>query len=217
MVWLGATQGGVGAKHAVNPSMGARSRHPWRSRFCPHSALRRVKDRQRLLVPPGSREKKIKFKFKFKFKFKGKSRSRNSWLCFCFRPCSRLGVRCVRARRKLSRGGPEAQAGPLAPWTRGMPRAGWAGRPTPALPCAQDCAHEQAATEPPWVRVLCLRSTASRAPERPAASGWAGPRSGVYGVSWLRPPASQTQQQLGAKRLNPALYSDSPDSRRRSR
>ncbi len=73
--------------------MGARSRHPWRSRFCPHSALRRFKDRQRLLVPPGSREKKIKFKFKFKFKFKGKSRSRNSWLCFCFCfcPCSRLG------------------------------------------------------------------------------------------------------------------------------
>ncbi len=26
-------------------------------------------------------------------------------------------------------------------------RAGWAGRPTPVLPCAQDSAHEQAATE----------------------------------------------------------------------
>ena len=35
----------------------------------------------------------------------------------------------------------------------------------------------------PRVRALCLRSTASQAPERPAASGWAGPRSGVYGVS----------------------------------
>ena len=32
----------------------------------------------------------------------------------------------------------------------GMPRAGWAGRPTPVLPCAQDGAHEQAATELTW-------------------------------------------------------------------
>jgi hypothetical protein len=40
-----------------------------------------------------------------------------------------------------------------------------------------------AAAKPPWVRALCLRSTASQAPERPAASDWAGPRSGVYGVS----------------------------------
>ena len=38
------------------------------------------------------------------------------------------------------------------------------------------------ATEPPWVRALCLRSTASQAPERTAASGWAGPRRGIYGV-----------------------------------
>ena len=34
------------------------------------------------------------------------------------------------------------------------------------------------AIEPPWVRALCLRSTASQAPERTAASGWAGPRKG---------------------------------------
>ncbi len=40
-----------------------------------------------------------------------------------------------------------------------------------------------AAAKPPWVRALCLRSTASQALERPAASDWAGPRSGVYGVS----------------------------------
>jgi hypothetical protein len=38
-----------------------------------------------------------------------------------------------------------------------------------------------AAAKPPWVRPLCLRSTASQAPERTAASGWAG--LGVYGVS----------------------------------
>src|SRR6185437_6581640 len=39
------------------------------------------------------------------------------------------------------------------------------------------------AIEPPRVRALCLRRTASQAPERTAARGWAGPRSGVYGVS----------------------------------
>ncbi|TQM04634.1 hypothetical protein FB552_2293 [Stenotrophomonas maltophilia] len=38
-----------------------------------------------------------------------------------------------------------------------------------------------AAAKPPWVMALCLRSTASQAPERTAASGWAG--LGVYGVS----------------------------------
>jgi len=37
-----------------------------------------------------------------------------------------------------------------------------------------------AATKPPWVRALYLRSTASQALERTAASGWAG--LGVYGV-----------------------------------
>ena len=43
---------------------------------------------------------------------------------------------------------------------------------------AMDGAHE-----PPWVKAHCSRGTASHAAERPAASGWAGPRSGVYGVS----------------------------------
>ena len=37
-----------------------------------------------------------------------------------------------------------------AAWARGMPRAGWAGRPTPVLPCAQESAHEQAAAKPTW-------------------------------------------------------------------
>ncbi|MNT29751.1 hypothetical protein D3C72_1655080 [compost metagenome] len=36
------------------------------------------------------------------------------------------------------------------------------------------------APKPPWVRALCLRSTASQAPERTAASGWAG--LGIHGV-----------------------------------
>ncbi len=48
------------------------------------------------------------------------------------------------------------------------------------------------AAKPPWVRALCLRSTASQAPERTAASGWAGPRSGVYGVSCQPTPPRQT-------------------------
>jgi len=37
--------------------------------------------------------------------------------------------------------------------------------------------------EPPWVRAHCLRGIASHAFERTAASGWAGPRSGVHGGS----------------------------------
>ena len=37
--------------------------------------------------------------------------------------------------------------------------------------------------EPPGVRALCLRGTASQAPERTGASGWAGPRRGVCCVS----------------------------------
>ena len=37
--------------------------------------------------------------------------------------------------------------GPLAPWAGRMRLAGWAGRPTPVLPCAQDSAHEQGAIE----------------------------------------------------------------------
>ncbi len=53
----------------------------------------------------------------------------------------------------------------------------WAGRTVGAM---------DGAIEPPGVRALCLRSTASQAPERPAASGWAGPRSGVYGVPAIR-------------------------------
>ncbi|HGM4747542.1 TPA: hypothetical protein ACKPYJ_004561, partial [Stenotrophomonas maltophilia] len=54
-----------------------------------------------------------------------------------------------------------------------------------------------AAIEPPWVRAVCLRSIASQAPERTAASGWAGPRSGVYGVSCLSmPPRQPTECQL---------------------
>jgi len=52
--------------------------------------------------------------------------------------------------RETVEGGVGPVAGVRAAWARGMPWAGWAGRPTPVLPCAQDCAHEQAATELTW-------------------------------------------------------------------
>jgi len=41
----------------------------------------------------------------------------------------------------------------------------------------------EGAREPPWVKAHCLRGTASHATERTAASGRAGPRSGIHGVS----------------------------------
>ncbi len=55
----------------------------------------------------------------------------------------------VTGHRNLSEVGRVGCAGVSAAWARGMPRAGWAGRPTPVLPCAQDSAHEQAAAKPP--------------------------------------------------------------------
>ena len=59
----------------------------------------------------------------------------------------------------------------------------WVGRTVGAM---------DGAIEPPWVRALCLRSTASQAPERTAASGWAG--LGVYGVSWQPTPPHPTSR-----------------------
>jgi|GEM_PF-1274476 len=61
----------------------------------------------------------------------------------------------------------------------------WVGRTVGAM---------DGAIEPPWVRALCLRSTASQAPERTAASGWAGPRRGVYGVSCQPTPPRPTHR-----------------------
>ena len=61
----------------------------------------------------------------------------------------------------------------------------WAGRTVGAM---------DGAIEPPGVRALCLRRTASQARERPTASGWAGPRSGVYGVSCQPTPPHQTSR-----------------------
>ena len=61
----------------------------------------------------------------------------------------------------------------------------WVGRTVGAM---------DGAIEPPWVRALCLRSTASQAPERTAASGWAGPRRGVHGVSCQPTPPRPTHR-----------------------
>jgi len=84
--------------------------------------------------------------------------------------------------------------GPSTAWVRRMRRTGWAGRPAPALPSAQDCALAQAVAEPTWVRAHCLRGIASHAPERTAASGLAGPRSGTCGVSREPIPAVTPRQ-----------------------
>jgi len=59
------------------------------------------------------------------------------------------------------------------PRVYGMAWVGWRDRNAPWM------AH----FEPPWVRAHCLRGIASHAFERTAASGWAGPRSGVHGGS----------------------------------
>ena len=59
------------------------------------------------------------------------------------------------------------------PSVYGMAWVGWRDRKAPWM------AHY----EPPWVRTHCLRGTASHAFERTAASGWAGPRSGVHSGS----------------------------------
>ena len=90
-----------------------------------------------------------------KIKFKGKSRSRRLF-AFAFAPA--LGLMHPRPQETV-----EGRPGGLRRTVGAM----------------------DGAIEPPGVRALCLRSTASQAPERTAASGWAGPRSGVYGVSCI--------------------------------
>ena len=84
------------------------------------------------------------------------------------------------------RGGAVSECGVSAAWARGMPRAGWAGRPTPVLPCAQDSAHEQGAIELTWTYLqrvlqrlpLPRASTKGRRHERNASGNdYAFPRS----------------------------------------
>ena len=157
---------GASAKHAVNPSMGARSAHPCASRFCAGPTPIRFKHCPRLLLPPGSREKKDQIQIQIQIQ---SQKPKPQFLALPL-PLPLLlpllppwGLMRPRPQETVM-GGRGPQPGPLAP------------RMAPSSP-----------------------------------HGW------VHGVSWLRPPASQAQHRLGAKRLNPALYSDSPDSRRRSR
>ena len=81
-------------------------------------------------------------------------------------------------------------------WRHGpeaCPRAGWAGRPTPVLPCAQDGAHEQGAIEPPWLglrRVLPAHtapptSVAAFAVASAPASAGAGRQPGQYPATFV--------------------------------
>ncbi|KAG1320916.1 hypothetical protein G6F63_014027 [Rhizopus arrhizus] len=68
--------------------------------------------------------------------------------------------------RETVEGGVGPVAGVSAAWARGMPRAGWAGRPTPVLPCAQERAHEQAAAKP--TRTYLRRPRTPTPPRHPA-------------------------------------------------
>ncbi len=82
--------------------------------------------------------------------------------CFC--SCFQLSP---RRRGELSSAGRQAHAGPLAPWASRMRLAGWAGRPTPVLPCAQASAREQGAIEPHgWVHGVSCAGPSGPAPRR---------------------------------------------------
>ncbi len=165
------------AGHAVNPSMGARPRHPCRGR-------------SRYLCPPclrqfpgdGGQEHWVSDERMEKKKGRGLRRVLFLWFCSALVEPSHARLRASEARdprllfflssvtgghRKLSEGGRAGFAGVSAAWARGMPRAGWAGRPTPVLPCAQDSAHEQAAAKPPRMDSRRLPRTQ---PARPSAA-----------------------------------------------
>src|SRR3954447_11849482 len=123
----------------------------------------RFKHCLRLLVPPGSREKKDQIQVQIQIQRQKPKSQFLALLLLLYLPL--LPPWGLRPRpQETVMGGRGPQPGPLAP------------RMAPSSP-----------------------------------HGW------VYGVSWLRPPASQAQQKLGAKHLNPALSPDLPDSRRRSR
>ena len=163
---------GASAKHAVNPSMGARSAHPCASRFCAGPTPIRFKHCPRLLLPPGSREKKDQIQIQIQIQSQ-KPKPQFLALPLLLPLLPPWGLMRPRPQETVM-GGRGPQPGPLAPWARGMPRAGWAGRPTPVLPCAQESAHEQGAIEPPWMgsrRVLaeapCLPSTTTTRRQTP--------------------------------------------------
>ncbi len=67
------------------------------------------------------------------------------------------------ARTEIVSGRVGGGGGVSAAWVGRMRPTGWAGRPTPVLPCAQDSAHVQAAAKPPW--------TGSRRPRQPHPPG----------------------------------------------
>ncbi len=126
------------AGDAVNPSVEAWPRHPCRGH-------------PRKPIPPGHGQFPCASTTEKKEKIKSESGSgslRSASTHGVDLPC-RPRSTPTNSRGNLSGVGRCGAAGPLAPWARGMPRAGWAGGPTPVLPCAQDSAHEQGAIEPP--------------------------------------------------------------------
>ncbi|SNT83171.1 hypothetical protein SAMN02744786_3004 [Stenotrophomonas sp. CC120222-04] len=144
------------AGDAVNPSMEAWPRHPCRGH-------------PRKPIPPGHGQ------FPCASTTEKKKRSKAQADRFALHPRMAWIYRVDQGRHlptaagKLSGVGRCGAAGPLAPWARGMPRAGWAGGPTPVLPCAQDSAHEQGAIEPPGtgLRRVLQPHTAPPNPQQP--------------------------------------------------
>jgi hypothetical protein len=184
LAWAG---GGGSAGDAVNPSMGAWSRHPCRSH-----------PRKPTPADPSTVGK-----------WPWASRSSHAW-----RGTTRLLCLCalVVATDQLSKGRRGWVCGGMSRMGRAYTPDGLGRSPTPVLPCAQDSAHAQAATELTWVKAHCLRGTASRATERTAAGGWAGPRSGTCSVP-RGPTAAGPSQKLSqptAVRTDPTAAGQSP-------
>ncbi len=118
--------------------------------------------------------------------------------------------------REPVEGGAVSDCGVSAAWARGMPRAGWAGRPTPVLPCAQDSAQEQAAAKP--TRTY-LRRPRNPTPPRPPTDSPLWTLMLTLMLLWLvagagRSPASNPHANSGAcrcsSRNNAALVSRPP-------
>jgi len=110
---------------------------------------------------------------------------RHAWMNLC-QITKSIGARSVFQRKTDLAPGPHVVPGSVQPSPGNCQRWGGVGW--------QDRWRHGWRHRAPGVRALCLRSTASQAPERTAASGWAGPRKGVYGVSCQPTPPRQTSR-----------------------
>ncbi len=156
------------------PVHGARSPHPCGERSCKGPP-----------IPP------VRFPAGADGKGRIKDRSRKKAAIGCL-----FVSRCIHAWRgstALAFAYPSAVGRPEVPGWQGCPgpfgamgprhASGGLGRtPNPGLAVCAGQRIRVRRHRAPWARALCSRNTASQAPERTAASGWAGPRSGVHGV-----------------------------------